>query len=261
MALRRSSNPLPSPPGPPWTSPLPPANTGAVPEWSITFADMMSLLLVFFIMLVSYSSMDLVKYRAMVTSMKQGFGVRHEAAMAVPSAGDAGSGEAGSGQAGPGQAAEERDSREVVESLEAMARASGPGGPIELYHTPDGVRLRVEGRILFPFGRSDLKPDAEALILRLAPLFARYPYRIWIEGHTDDVPIQNEVYPSNWELSAARAGSVVRGLIHSGGVPAGRLVAVGYAETRPVASNADEAGRARNRRVEFLLSKSPLPVP
>jgi chemotaxis protein MotB len=233
-----------------FTPPSPP--TPVAPEWAITFADMMSLLLVFFILLVTYSNMDLVKYRAMVGSLREGFRGQAQAADSLSEETEPGTGNV---------AADGKASREVIKELAALAKKSGPSGPLEIVYTSTGVRLRVEGRVLFPVGSAVLAPQARPLLLQLTPLLRRYPYRIWVEGHSDDQPIQNLVFPSNWELSAARAGSVVRDLITSGGVPASKLVAVGYADTRPVASNADEIGRSRNRRVEFLLSKNPASTP
>jgi len=87
-----------------------------------------------------------------------------------------------------------------------------------------------------------------------------YPNDIQVEGFTDDVPINTVAYPSNWELSAARAGAVVRLLVEEGSVPADRLAAVGYAETRPLAPNDSPEERGQNRRVEFLLTR-PAPSP
>jgi chemotaxis protein MotB len=230
----------------------PPPPTAVAPEWAITFADLMCLLLVFFIMLVTFSNMDLVKYRAMVGSLREGFQGQAQIDETSPKDSDPGT---------VNNAAAARASEEVERELAALAKASGPAGPLQLLSTSSGVRLRVEGRMFFPVGSAAFTTQARPLLLQLAPLLRKYPYRVWVEGHTDDQPIQNQVYPSNWELSAARAGSVVRDLIASGGVPANRLVAVGYADTRPVAPNTDEAGRSRNRRVEFLLSKSPVPAP
>lgn len=226
---------------------FPEATAGGTPEWAITFADMMTLLLTFFILMASYSNLDAVKYRALVGSLKQAFGTREPGGTDPAEAGVA-----------PSEVAERnRAAREALESLAALARESGPAGPLSLHAVPDGMRLRVEGRMLFPVAEAELTAEAGPLLSRLAPILARYPYRIWVEGHTDNVPIQNTVYPSNWELSAARAGTVVRALATHGGVPASRLVAVGYADTNPVAPNTGDAERARNRRVEFLLSRIP----
>jgi len=211
----------------------------------VTYGDMMSLLLVFFIAMAAYSTMDVVKYRSLVGSIQEAFGTRDHAPGeprldSAPSEGIASAGA-------------ENERREIESTLEEQLRESG--GPLQVLRTNDGMRLRLEGRIAFEPGETELREESWAHLAPIAPLLARYPYRIWVEGHTDDIPMASAVYPSNWELSAARAGGVVRALITRGKVPAGRLVALGYAETRPIASNGEESGRARNRRVEFLLSR------
>ena len=94
---------------------------------------------------------------------------------------------------------------------------------------------------------------------KLVPLLARGGHTITVEGHTDNVPISTPQFPSNWELSAARASTVVRHLI-ARGIPADRLSAVGYADTRPLAANDTEAGRAKNRRVSIIIAVAP-PAP
>jgi chemotaxis protein MotB len=225
---------------------LPRTDAGGPPEWAITFADMMTLILIFFIFMASYSNLDVIRYRKLLESVKEGFGGKATTAAALQDS----LAQAKSGAQAAGDA---------EKALYDLAGKAGPGGPFELVRTPAGVRLRVQEGVMFDLGKAELRPEARPFLHRLAPILARYPGTVWVEGHTDDLPIQNQSYPSNWELSAARAGSVVRALAAAGGLSVNHLVAVGYADTRPLAPNQDGASRKRNRRVEFLLSPSSNP--
>jgi len=136
---------------------------------------------------------------------------------------------------------------------EALAgRFQDMGESVEVSAVADRVQLRVKDNILFPTGEASLSSPGQALLERLASRLADSDYRITVEGHTDNRPIDTWRYPSNWELSAARAAAVVRQLIDAGIRPQ-RLHAVGLADTQPIASNDDADGRAENRRVDLVL--------
>jgi chemotaxis protein MotB len=120
------------------------------------------------------------------------------------------------------------------------------------------VSFRISSEILFASGEADLTPDGQAVVSQLLPVLQQAgTHKIIVEGHTDNLPIQTVRFPSNWELAAGRAGSVVRHL-HSRGIAAARMKAIGYADTAPLADNDTPAGRAANRRVEIIL-EAPAP--
>ena len=123
---------------------------------------------------------------------------------------------------------------------------------VEIIREAEHIRLEVNGTILFESGSADLKVQGAALLQKLAAILKRHRGRISVEGHTDDRPITTARYPSNWELSAARASTVARYLIVHG-IVADRLRAIGYADTRPRSQNHSAAGRARNRRVTLVM--------
>ena len=116
------------------------------------------------------------------------------------------------------------------------------------------IRVRLQSQILFPSAYSTLAPEADEPIAKLARVLQDIPNPVVIEGHTDNVPLVKSPYHSNWELSVARSNEVIERLVKDG-VPPERLVAAGYGEFRPAAPNDSPEGRARNRRVEILILK------
>lgn len=136
--------------------------------------------------------------------------------------------------------------------LLAELQRSALAGRVEVNVMPDAVNLEISDNILFAPASAALTEGGRRLLDDLAATLKNLPYELSVEGHTDDVPIRTARYPSNWELASARAGTVTRHLIEQG-VAAGRVRAIGYADTRPRAENTTPEGRARNRRVSFIL--------
>lgn len=139
----------------------------------------------------------------------------------------------------------------LVEDLETEVAS----GRIQIEQLREGIRVDLAQEILFPLGSAELGAEGRDVLRRVARRLAEVPNPVEVRGHTDDLPIQGALaarYPSNWELGGARAARVVR-LLAEAGVAPGRLQAVSFADTRPVASNATPEGRARNRRIEIRL--------
>ena len=128
-------------------------------------------------------------------------------------------------------------------------------GKVKLLETSRGVTIEINDSILFPPGQAGLQPASINAMQAIAQVLAASDFPITIEGHTDNVPISTPQFPSNWELSAMRATTVLR-LFNDGGVGAERLTAIGYGETRPVATNTTVEGRAQNRRVSILIDSN-----
>jgi len=119
---------------------------------------------------------------------------------------------------------------------------------------PDkGLIISLKEKVLFETGKADLSPEAKVVLDKLHTVFLKIPNTIVIEGHTDNVPISTPQFPSNWELSTARATQVVRYLIEEKKFPDERIAATGYGEYHPVADNSTPEGRAQNRRVDFVI--------
>lgn len=142
--------------------------------------------------------------------------------------------------------------RFVTETLEGVPYLADLEG-MEVSRIPEGVRLRVEDRLLFPTAEAELTEEGHTLVAeRLREMVQRHPGEVAVEGHSDSRSINTERFPSNWALSSARAIAIVEALVEAGVAPS-RLRAVGLADTRPLESNDTAEGRARNRRVEVVI--------
>ena len=139
-------------------------------------------------------------------------------------------------------------SEELQEAMGSLIEA----GNIEVKRQPYWLEVSINSNLLFSSGSATLEPAARPALIRVARLLGRRDVRIHVEGHTDDLPINNTIYPSNWELSSGRAATVVN-LFAQNGVDPERMVAIGYSQFQPADSNATEAGRARNRRVAVIV--------
>jgi chemotaxis protein MotB len=143
---------------------------------------------------------------------------------------------------------------QLYEDIQEMVRDMAVEEEVRFSLTGDRLVMKLADKALFATGSAELSPAARPLVKRLAALVAESGADLRIEGHTDNRPIHSERFPSNWELSTARAVRVLRFFKEQGGIPAERLSAAGFGEFQPVASNDTPEGRARNRRVEFAFT-------
>lgn len=207
------------------------AGPGDDDGWSLTLADMMTLILCFFVVMVSLAKVDAVRFSTVAGTMAKAMGGPGPATAATqPSA--------------PNLAA-------LKDSLATLLPLAGDEVSLKL--RPDAVAVELPAKAFFASGESELTTRAREILTGLAPTLRDAPYRLTVEGHTDNLPIATGRFPSNWELSAARAGAVARFLIELG-LPPDRLQVAGLADTRPLAGNDTEEGRAANRRVVILVT-------
>jgi chemotaxis protein MotB len=141
----------------------------------------------------------------------------------------------------------------MTRRLEAVAEGLGVGEAVSVQRTDEGILIRIEGNVAFASSKADLRPEALAILDEVAKTVAATPNEIKVGGHTDNVPIRTEQFPSNWELSTARAVAVARYLVEHGRVAPERVFAAGYGEYRPISSNDTSEQRAHNRRAEILI--------
>lgn len=146
---------------------------------------------------------------------------------------------------------------EVKERLEEIIEEVGASPYVDVVDDPRGLILRIDSRVLFRSGEAKVLPDGVVVLTVVSDVLAAIDNLLVVEGHTDDVPTQGSAWPTNWELSTTRATNVLRFLQEVQGLPGPRLSASGYAETRPLASNSTPEGRAENRRVELVILIQP----
>ena len=196
--------------------------------WLVSYADMMTLIVGFFAILLASSKIDPAKFELVKKETTQLFGGQYQ----IPFKG-------------------------LSDDMKKIVASSGLSDQIRFQQTEDGVAITFQGAMFFESGAVDLRAEAVTLLTRLAPIIKTKAkdLDILIEGHTDDVPISSSRFPSNWELSSMRACSVLR-LFLENGFDAERLKAIGLGSTQPVVPNGDEASRSQNRRVVIRLMKS-----
>ena len=212
--------------------------------WVMTYGDMMSLLLTFFVLIVSFSSMQETKFEQAANSLKDAFGVLATPESVIKF----------NDPLVPNHSPtdEESDVLYEVRNVEKFIVEAGVDDQISVEMKPDGVLIRMNAPFLFASGTADLSEQPKGVLDVMSRFFSKFPYEIEIDGHSDDIPINSPRYPSNWELSAARAVSVAR-YFQSTGMSPERIAATGYGEFHPIADNATPAGREKNRRVEIFL--------
>ena len=209
----------------------------------ILYANLMTLLMTFFIALVSMGSIQEEKVKAGVGAFRKallsgGLGILWEK---KPVSFDY-----------LIQQEKMRIRKELSASLKKSLGTEMEKEGLAVATTEEGVVLKLPGKVLFDLGKAELKPGAKKTLNRVISLLKKYPYNIQVEGHTDNLPIHTERFHSNWELSAARAISVIK-YLHQNGIPQERLSALGYGEYRPVAPNDTPEHRSLNRRIEILI--------
>lgn len=232
---------------------------GSNDRWMVSYADFITLLFAFFVVMYSISSVNEGKYKVLADSLDGVFNqtpktlepiqLGNEVPRVPVTRED--------GQHAPTGASQEQAQDPLESIAEAMQAAFGDllsVGDLRVHANELWIEIELHSGLLFPSGDALPLNSAFGLVERIAGILAPYDNPIHVEGFTDNIPIRSRVYPTNWELSTARAASVVR-MLSNGGIDAGRLAAVGYGEHRPVADNTTAQGRRANRRVVLLVSR------
>ncbi|CAM4396339.1 OmpA/MotB family protein [Saccharibacillus endophyticus] len=243
-------------------------------RWLITYADLLTLLLIFFVIMYGVSSVDSEKYAAVSSSLQTTFQAGNNILDGGPKiTGENGQQLPGSEGDDEGQAAEdpnepaqeepterelqfreqERQLASFLQTINSYIADNGLEDQIFVADKPQGISITLSDRFLFDVGRADLKSGASGILDRLSSLFGTVDATISIEGHTDNQPITGGRYADNWELSGDRALSVLRYFIDVRGLDASQFQYAGYADTRPVGDNSTAQGRQQNRRVEITV--------
>jgi len=233
-----------------------------IERWLVSYADFITLLFAFFVVMYALSSINEGKYRVLSDSLINAFreapssdkilqmGAKKEAALEGTGMPIGASVQHPQGTPERQRAAErmKKVAKNVLEAMQPLTQ----NGKVRVTQSPRGVTVEINASLLFNSGDAILQPQSTEALTAVARVLAEVDNPIQVEGHSDNVPINSPAYPSNWELSSARAGSVVR-LFAELGVPTTRMVAIGYADNQPLDTNATAEGRARNRRVNVLI--------
>lgn len=223
-------------------------------RWLISYADFITLLFAFFVVMYAVSAVNEGKYRILANALGDAFGKTPEGDVPVPQLPTATlPPDVRQRTLKQQQALEEQaHMTEVASSLIDVMAPLVKEGKVRVTQSRRGVSIEMDANVLFEPGRAELEPKSLEVLRAVAGTLKNEPFNLEITGHTDDVPIRNSIFASNWELSAVRATSVVR-LLADNGIAPERLLAIGREASKPLASNDTAEGRARNRRVELMI--------
>jgi len=247
-----------------------------VPAWVMTFADLMTLLMCFFVLLLSFSEMDVAKFKQLSGSMKDAFGVQSEIEVkTIPKGTSVVAQEFSPGK--PEQTALNQIRQFTVDSnrntLDALERelkeldatkeharklrmalkSEIEKGDVSIQTQGMKIIVHIMENASFKSGFAEVRPEFLPVLEKIAGLIDNNSGDVTVSGHTDDVPIRNDRFRSNWELSASRAVSVTHEILRTAEIEAGRIIVTGHAETRPRAENDSAENRAKNRRVDISI--------
>ncbi len=215
-------------------------------RWLLTYADLITLLMVFFVLLFAMSHTDVEKFKELAQSLHAALNPSVlSGSQAVQLSNDGGA---------SSSLIEEQDFQRLNQVLSQLQTSTGIASTqLSAQITNDGIAVTVSGALLFYNGTDQIKPDGIQLLQKLGVYLATLSNNIRVEGHTDDVPLQSAQYPTNWELSAARAVAVVRYFTDNVHLDPKRLSAVGYGQYQPIVPNDTRAHREQNRRAVIVI--------
>jgi len=231
--------------------------TGIHSTWLTTFNDMMTLIMVFFVLLFTMSTMDVNKVKRFKNSLQSALGVLMEGEQTAVKV-EGGQTETGGSQPDDLKPVEKTAQSTIVEedgppSIEEKIGVLEKDLGIAATYSKKGISLSLKEGLLFDLGRADINPQGRTALDKIGAVIKAYGNQIRVEGHTDNLPINNERFPSNWELSTARAVNVVKFFIQSVRMDPQRLSAVGYGASKPKYPNDTIENRSKNRRVAIVL--------
>lgn len=231
---------------------------GGMERWLLTYADLITLLAVFFIVMYAISTVNMQKMEAIAESLSV---VLKGQSMSIlespgPSIVPGSSGQVRSEGANSQQGELDEVRQQIADFIKAQEKAErGFSSNIVILEQERGLVISLKDTLLFPKGSAVLTPQAREIIYEVGKSLKEVPNFIRIEGHTDNLPIHTAQFPSNWELSVLRATNVTQMLIRGNDIPPERISATGYSEYRPLVPNNSELNRSMNRRVDIVILK------
>jgi chemotaxis protein MotB len=236
-------------------------------RWLVSYADFITLLFAVFVVLYAMGQSDKKKVEEVMQSLQQSFGMSTAGAApkvnVIPSKAltvipalkpEVSISPTGRQRSGTAKSrAEEKDFRQIKATVEAYLTKQGAQNKVTLEITRRGLIVSLKEAGFFNSGQANIKPEAYELINTIAEVMTQYNNPLRVEGHTDNIPINTAQFPSNWELSTARATNGLKYLLKNFDVDSNKISATGYGEFRPLADNATPEGRAKNRRVDLVM--------
>ena len=213
------------------------------PAWMATFADMMTLLMCFFILILSFSSMELDKFKMAMGSLQGALGTLGVQKKLLPDQSWFSPNTQNTDQI------KENSILDHIEKMREQIKKKGLEDKISIEEEGGEVYIQMKDDMMFHSGKAELKPTYFNLLSLIAKTFLADAKQIRVEGHTDNIPIQTKEYQSNWELSIQRALNVVRYFVNHENIHPAKLIIAGYGEHKPIAANDSPSNRAKNRRV------------
>ncbi|MEE3257929.1 MAG: flagellar motor protein MotB [Candidatus Latescibacterota bacterium] len=219
----------------------------ALPGWITTFSDLMSLLLTFFVLLLSFSTTKQADFEKAVGSLHGALGVlagepilTSPVKLNIPII--------------RGDITEARPTlKDAKAEIEKEVEAEGQQENVEIIQSEEGITIRIKDNAVYASGAADIKQEFLPLLNKIGGVLARLPNPVEIEGHTDNMPIENDEFPNNHWLSSSRALGVLDVFRNEVGIAPERLAAIGFGEFKPLVPNDSDEGRAANRRVEIKI--------
>ena len=247
-----------------------------VPPWVVTFADLMTLLMCFFVLLLAFSEMDAAKFKQLSGSMKDAFGVQADVEVrTIPKGTSVVAQEFSPGKPEPTsintvrqftidsnknsldaldrETEELKETREHARRLRIALQEEIAKGYVSIETEGVKIIIHIMEKASFESGFADIREEFRPVLSKISHLLGDNAGSVTVSGHTDNVPISNQRFRSNWELSTSRAVSVAHELLAGPAIDPVRVMVAGHADTRPLASNDSFANRARNRRVEISI--------
>jgi chemotaxis protein MotB len=220
--------------------------------WLLPYSDLMTLLLAVFIVLFAVSQVDEQK-AVMMSDEFSGTMMTESYTQQRIDAKNQAMAENGGDSDSAGEGDEIKELEELKARLDAKLKEENMLDHVETYIDKRGLVISMHNAIIFDSGKAEIKREFENAMLEIAEIINSTNNYIRIEGHTDNIPMNSDIYPSNWELSSARAISVVRLFVDKTKASPDKILAVGYGEYRPVSDNGTEVGRAKNRRIDIII--------
>ncbi|MBI5374800.1 MAG: OmpA family protein [Candidatus Schekmanbacteria bacterium] len=225
-------------------------------RWLLTYADLITLLLIFFIIMYSISTTNANRFIKFVKVVKNGFSVFPQSDESIYYMKDFTNRTPSEGDDIANYLTEEINFMKLKENLTKNLKKEMQSGEITLTNESRGLNLKITDLILFNLGQSELTEPAKKVLSKIAESIGKVSNKIIVEGHTDNIPIHSDLFPSNWELSTSRATNVVRYFIESCHITPNRFSASGYAQYKPIVDNSTTLGNQKNRRVEIIILPS-----